>query len=151
MTPVPSSIREVACASAAPAGVGAQPGELDLDPAEADAQRQPAMAQQLDRGRVLGQADRVVHRREDHAGADLDRRGRLRDRRAHHEQRGHVPVIDEVVLRGPHGAEPEPFRLDGERDGLVVRACPVGLARPELGAEESEAKSHVPTIAAVHG
>ena len=130
---------------AAAALVGAEAGELDPGPAEPEPEQQPAVAQQLHRRGILGQADRVVQRREDHARRDLDPGGRLRDRRADDEERGHVPVVDEVVLGGPHRGEPEPLRLDRERDRLVVRARPVGLARPELRAEESEAESHGPT------
>ena len=127
---------------AATARVGAEPGELDLRPAEPEAEDQPAVAEQLDRRRVLRQAERVVHRREDDAGAELDPRRRLRERRADDEERGHVPVVDEVVLGRPDGREAEPLRLDGQADRLVVGARPVGLARPELRAEESEAESH---------
>ena len=57
---------------AATAHVGAQPGVLDLRPPEPQPEREPPVAQQLDRRRVLRQAQRVMHRREDDAGADLD-------------------------------------------------------------------------------
>ena len=130
--------------STAPACVGAEPRELDLRPSEAEAQDQPPVAQQLDRRRILRQAERMVHRGEDDARAELDPRRRLRKRRADDEERGHVPVIDEVVLGRPHRREAEPLRLDRQPDGLVVGARPVGLARPELRAEESEAESHGP-------
>ena len=123
-------------------GVGAEPLELHLRPPEPEAQQQPAVAEQLDRRRILRQAERVVHRREDDARAELDPRGCLGERRADDEQRGHVPVIDEVVLGRPDGREAEPLRLDGEAHRLVVGARPVGLARSKLCAEESEAESH---------
>jgi len=61
----------------------------------------------------LGQAQRVMHRREDDARADLDPRRCLGERCADHQQRGHVPVIDEVVLRRPDRREAEALRLDG--------------------------------------
>ena len=57
---------------AATAHVGAQPGVLDLRPAEPEPERESPVAQQLDRRRVLRKAQRVMHRREDDAGADLD-------------------------------------------------------------------------------
>ena len=57
---------------AATAHVGAQPGVLDLRPAEPEPERESPVAQQLDRRRVLREAQRVMHRREDDAGADLD-------------------------------------------------------------------------------
>ena len=57
---------------AATAHVGAQPGVLDLRPPEPEPERESPVAQQLDRRRVLRQAQRVMHRREDDAGADLD-------------------------------------------------------------------------------
>ena len=100
------------------------------------------MAQQLHGRGILGKAQRVVHRGEDDAGPDLDPGRCLSDRRARDEERGHVPVVDEMVLGGPHRAEAEPLGLDGDPDGLVVGARPVRLARPKLGAEESEAESH---------
>ena len=56
----------------ATAHVGAQSGVLDLRPAEPEPEHESAVAQQLDRRRVLRQAQRVMHRREQDAGADLD-------------------------------------------------------------------------------
>ena len=127
---------------AATAGVGAEPGELDVRPSEPEAEDQPSVAEQLDGRCILRQAERVVHRREDDARAELDPRRRLRERRADDEERGHVPVVDEVVLGRPGRREAEPLRLDGQADRLVVGTRPVGLARPKLRAEESEAESH---------
>ena len=116
---------------AATAGVGAEAGELGPRPAEPEAQDQPPVAQQLDGRRVLRQAERMVQRREDDARAELDPRRRLGDRRHDHEERGHVPVIDEVVLRRPDGREAETLRLDGQAHRLVVGTRPVRLARAE--------------------
>ena len=84
----------------------------------------------------------MVQRREDDAGTELDPFGRLRERRADDQERGHVPVVHEVMLGGPHRVEAQPFCLHGQTHGLVVRAGPIGLARPQLRAQESEAKSH---------
>ncbi len=84
----------------------------------------------------------MVHRRQDDARTDLDPRRRLGERRAHHEQRGHVPVIDEVVLRRPDRREAEPLSLDGQADRLVIGARPIGLPGAELRAQESKAESH---------
>ena len=50
--------------------------------------------------------------------------------------------VDEVVLRRPDRGEVEPLGLDRETDRVVVGARPVRLARPELGAEESESECH---------
>ena len=126
----------------ATAGIGTEPRELHLRPPESEAQDQPAVAQQLDRRRVLGQAQRVVHRREDDARAELDPGRCLRERRADDQERGHVPVIDEVVLGRPYRREAEPLGLDSQVDRLVVGTRPVVLARPKLRAEKSEAESH---------
>jgi hypothetical protein len=52
--------------------VGAEAGELHLVPTKPEAQDQPAMAKQLDGRGVLSQAQRVVERGEDYAGAELD-------------------------------------------------------------------------------
>ena len=57
---------------AATVHVGAQPGVLDLRPAQPQPEREPAVAQQLDGRGILGEAQRVMHRREEDAGADLD-------------------------------------------------------------------------------
>ena len=114
------------------------------DQPEPKAKEQPPVAEQLDGRRILRQAERVVHRREDDAGAELDPRRRLRERRADHEERRHVPVVDEVVLGRPDGGEAEPLGLDGQPDRLVVGTRPVRLAGAKLRAEESEAQSHRP-------
>ena len=127
---------------AATAHVGAEARVLGLGPAEPEAEDQPAVAEQLDRRRVLGQAQRVMHRREDDARADLDPRRRLRERGADDEERGHVAVVDEVVLGRPDGREAESLRFDGQADRVVVGPRPVGLAGPRLRAEQSKAKSH---------
>ena len=66
----------------------------------------------------------------------------MREGRADDEERGHVPVVDEVVLRRPDRAEAKPLRLDRETDRVVVGARPVRLAGPELRAEESESECH---------
>ena len=126
----------------ATARVGTEARELHSGPPEPEAEDQPAVAEKLDRRRILGQAERVVQRREDDACAELDPRRRLGERSADDEERGHVAVIDEVVLGRPDGSEAEPLRLDRQPHRLVVGTRPVGLARSELCAEESEAESH---------
>ncbi len=125
-----------------PAHVCAEPDELDSGPAQPEAEDQSAMAEQLDGGRILRQAEGVVHRREDDARAELDARRRPCERGADDEERGHVAVIDEVVLGRPDGREAEPLRLDSQANRLVIGPRPVGLAGPKLRAEQSEAESH---------
>ena len=50
-----------------PSRVGAEPAELRLRPAQPEAQDQPAVAEQLDGRRILGQPDRMVERGQDDA------------------------------------------------------------------------------------
>ncbi len=57
---------------AATAHVGSEPGVFDLRPAEPEAERESTVAQQLDGRRIFCKPQRVMHRREDDAGADLD-------------------------------------------------------------------------------
>ena len=92
--------------------------------------------------RLAVEAERVVQRREDDAGAELDRGCRLRERRADDEEGRHVAVIHKVMLSGPDRREAEPFRIDSQADRLVIGTRPIGLARSKLCAEESEAESH---------
>ncbi len=94
------------------AGIGAESFVFDLGPAEPEPQHQPTVAQELDGRGVLGQAERVMERREDDARPEFDPRGRLCERRADDEQRGHVAVVDEMVFGRPDRGEPEPLGLD---------------------------------------
>ena len=56
----------------ATAHVGSKPGVLHLRPAEPEPERESTVAQQLDGRGILREAQRVMHRREEDAGADLD-------------------------------------------------------------------------------
>jgi hypothetical protein len=56
----------------AKAHVGAKPGVLHLRPPEAQPERESTVAQQLDGRRILRETERVMQRREDDAGTDLD-------------------------------------------------------------------------------
>ena len=122
--------------------IRAEPGELGLAPAQAQPQYESSLADQVDRGRVFGQAQRVVERRQDDPGPDLDAAGGSSDGGADNGQRGHIPVVDKVVLRGPYRRQAETFCLDGQIDGLLVGPRPVLLARSQLGAQQSETKAH---------
>ena len=110
--------------------------------AAADAECQPAASCSIDGRRLLRERVRMSRIRRHHGRAQLDARRRLRERGADDEERGHVPVVHEVVLGRPYRREAKPFRLDTKLDRLVLGAGPVRLAGPELRAEKSKADSH---------
>ena len=56
----------------ATAHVGSEPGVLHLRPSEPEPEHQSTVAQQLDGRGILREAERVMHRGEEDAGADLD-------------------------------------------------------------------------------
>jgi hypothetical protein len=79
---------------------------LGIAVAEPDADDQPPPADDVERGELLGQIDRMVQRQQDHAGAE---RHALRLRR-HAPQRGKRLEVRErlrqIVLTRPHRREP---------------------------------------------
>ena len=93
----------------------AEHAELLGTPGDAEAERQPALAELVDDGRVLGQPQGIVQRRQDDAGAQPDPIGGRGEGRQHRQQRGQVSVRGAVVLAHPGGVEAQ--RL-GEADQL---------------------------------
>ena len=84
----------------------------------------------------------MVERGEDDSGGDLDRRCGGGDCATHHGKGWHVAVVDKVVFRRPYRRETEALCFDRQSDGLVVGPRPIGFARAELGAQQSEAETH---------
>src|SRR5690606_39300233 len=83
------------------AQVPAEGLELRLPVALADAEVEPAAAEQGQGGGVLGEADGVVQRGDDQVGADLERLRAGGDRATDDERRRRVAVGHEVVLGEP--------------------------------------------------
>lgn len=83
--------------------------ELELVPAGADTEHQPATRDLVDGGGLLGQQGRVVEREGGDEGADLDPLGDRRDRRQHRPRLpgadpGTVDLVQEVLTH-PDGIE----------------------------------------------
>src|SRR5690606_41689428 len=79
-------LKELFHHSSPPGEVGTERLVLDVDPCQAQAESEAAMAEEYDGGGVLGEAQRVVERGEDHPGPDLDRGGGRGEGSAHHRQ-----------------------------------------------------------------
>ncbi len=121
--------------------------EFGVAPPQTEPQGEPSAAEQLDRGGVLGKTQRMVQRRQDDPGPDLDPGGAGRHGGAGDQQRRHVAVIDEVVLGGPNRGESEPFRRLGHGEGVGVDLLPVrGRSGADLGRKQSETDAHLATF-----
>src|SRR6266404_7368350 len=81
---------------------------FELFPFEADpgAELETTAGDHINGRNVLGKAYGIVKRRQEHAGYDADPLGAGGDRRGHGQDRGQIPVFDEVVLRQPHIVKP---------------------------------------------
>ena len=114
--------------------------ELLLAPPVAETEEQPAARQEVDDGRVLGESQRVVERREHDAGPELDPLGHRGERREQREHRRQITVRRTVVLAHPRGVEPDAFGQAHELERLPV-LLPEGSfrARRELGREQPDA------------
>src|SRR6185369_11928289 len=115
---------------------------LVLDRADADAQDQPAAAEDVERRRGLGQADGVVVRQHQHGGPQPHAR-RARGHVAQQRQRlvvrpaadplEHVPHVEDVIV-DPDGVEAEQLGALGEADQRlhILDALIVEEREPEL-------------------
>ena len=76
---------------------------FELFPLEADpsAELETAAGDHIDGGNLLGEAYGIVKRDQEHAGYDADPVGAGSDRRGYGQDRGQIPVFDEVVLGQP--------------------------------------------------
>jgi hypothetical protein len=114
--------------------------ELLLAPAVPDPQEQPASRELVDDRRVLGQPERVVQRREDDAGSELDPFGHGGERGEHREQRREVAVRGTVVFAHPRRVEPDAFGQAHQLERLPVLLLERSLrVRRELGREQPDA------------
>ena len=82
--------------------IDAEAFELVLAVARAESKREPALAEDVNERRVLGNANRIGERQRDNRGADLDPFGQRRQIGRIHEHIRHDPVfIAEMMLRHP--------------------------------------------------
>src|SRR6266481_473031 len=81
---------------------------FELFPFEADpgAELETTAGDHINGRNVLGKAYGIVKRYQEHAGYDADPVGAGGDRRGYGQDRGQIPVLDEVVLRQPHIVKP---------------------------------------------
>jgi hypothetical protein len=81
---------------------------FELFPLEADAgaELETAPGDDIDCRDILGKADRIVKRHQEHARCDADPIGAGSDRRGCGQYRGKISVFNEVVLRQPNIIKP---------------------------------------------
>ena len=125
---------------------------FELFPFEADpgAELETTAGDHINGRNVLGKAYGIVERHQEHAGYDADPLGAGGDRRGYGQDRGQIPVFDEVVLRQPHIVKPvilaprdliEDFAV--EPVGGLTPLCWISEVVPKTKAELSTAVSHV--------
>src|SRR5579862_1392685 len=108
--------------------------ELFVFEADADSELETAAGDDIDYCNVLRQAHGIVKRRQEHAGCDANLLGTSGDRRGYRQDRGKVPVLDEVVLREPNVVESMGIAPCDLIEGFRVEAI-VGLSPLERVAE----------------
>ena len=112
----------------------AERGELAPRQAPPQAEAQAALAQHVEHGGILGDAERIVPRQDDGGGAQVDI-GTER-RQVGHQLKivGHERVIVEMVLRRPEAVEAQIGGEPGQPDLLVPHAG-VGAVVPAVAGE----------------
>jgi len=124
--------------------------ELLLAPPEAEPEDQPSAGDQVHRGGVLGNPDRIVQGDQQQPGPDLDPARPRRDRRTHRQKRRQIPVVDEVVLGDPDRIEPELLRVHRQVEGVGVQLLvAAGIPWEPLTRDQPEAEAHARTLPAV--
>ena len=106
-------------------GVGRQEGVVMLgEGAPSDAEVEPSLADVVQSGDFLGDADGVAQRQQQHAQPDADALGASGDGRGHHDGGGQDAEGDEVVFGKPDGLGSEALGLFGHLEtvleGLLV-------------------------------
>jgi len=130
----------------------AQRVELLLEPPDTDSEQDPALAQAVERGDLLGERDRVALRKDDDRGPEPDRRGLRPDPRQPDQRIGDRQVVARrhpatrivgilrLVPGGYDGVLHRPDRLEPAvlGDARMVERD-IGLAeRPHVGEHHSE-------------
>ena len=118
--------REILCENFAPLrAVEAEGGERRRIAAGADAELQPAVDQDVEHGRVLGDTDRLFERQRDDAGAEADGRRARSDMGEEHQRRRQSAFgFVEMVLGDPRRVETAAFGV-----GDLLRREPVSFRR----------------------
>jgi hypothetical protein len=116
----------------------AEPGELVVPVALADAEVEPAAGEQIDRRRLLGQQHGVVPGQGHDGRAQAQRGSASADPGQEIERRGDLAESGEVVLDDERGVVAELLGLDVVVDEVAKAraAVDVGAAAPGLGAAE---------------
>ena len=117
--------------------------ELDVAVAHAHPKVEPAPRASAEICGDRGQPARVVHRKEQHSGADAQAFRDREDGSGCRQQRGTVPVVKEVMLGQPELVVAQPFHEDGKLAHVTVCSGPMPrLHRRALEAEEPDSESH---------
>ena len=121
----------------------AEAGELVVPVALADAEVEPAVGQQVERGGLLGQQHRVVPGQRHDGGAQAQRGGAGADPGQEIQRRGDLAEAGEVMLDDERAVEAEGFGLDVVLDEVPEAgpAVHVGATASCLGAAE-DSKAH---------
>jgi hypothetical protein len=117
--------------------------ELDVAITKPDANVKPATGSCVQVLRDGGQPVGVLHREQEHSGADPETLGDRKNRSRCGQQRRAVSVVEEVVLREPELVVSELFHQRGVLTHLSVCSGPVGrLHGCVLEAEEADSEAH---------
>ena len=93
-------------ARAALLGGHAETRELFTFEADPDTKLETAARDDINGRDILGEAYGIVKRHQEHAGYDADPVGARGDRRGYRQNRGQIPILNEVVLRQPDVVKP---------------------------------------------
>ena len=111
---------EVFLETAPALGVGREEGVVVLrEGAAADAEVEPALADVVEGGDFLGDADGIAEGQQEHAEADADALGAAGDGGGHHDRGGEDAERDEVVFGQPDGLHAHLLRFRGDPESLL--------------------------------
>ena len=121
----------------------AERGERQRVTARPETELEPAAAERIDDGGVLGHSDGVFERQDDDGGAQVDAPGALGDGRQERKRRRQAgTVVQEMMLRDPAAIV---AKLLGNGEQLQREAVGVGgvLADVQVGEESESHSRHV--------
>ena len=130
----------------------------------ADADLQTALAENVQRRQILGQAQRMVPGHDRTGHSDFDPGGLRRNRRQQAVRRANNAMLTEGMLRDPHGVKAQRLGELGTLENIVIhlgiRACnrqwvallpiPILFMQQRPLAHKKTAKFHVPSLCGVH-
>jgi hypothetical protein len=109
--------------------------------AEAGAELEATARDEINRRDILCEAHGIVKRHQEHSGYDADPAGTGGDRRGYEQNRGKIPVFDEVMLGQPYIVKPVvlgPRRSDRGFRGRAGRST--GATVPDFGSHTKRVK-----------